>query len=224
MLVEVLGEEFNGVLGCDYFSAYRKYMREFDVLVQFCMAHLIRDVKFLLTLPGREDRAYGQRVRDALRELFAVIHRREKLTAAGFQKALQAAREQVLKAATSRVPATRHVAKSGEAFSPAWRGILPLYDHAGHRPDQQPGRTGDPFCGDRPANHARHAERKGPPLVRADLDGGRHLRPTGSRGLSVLVGLGSSLSLRHFAAFPLACGPVTPSHLPHLQSLCFPAV
>ena len=51
VLVEVLGEEFNGVLGCDYFSAYRKYMREFDVLVQFCMAHLIRDVKFLLTLP-----------------------------------------------------------------------------------------------------------------------------------------------------------------------------
>ena len=84
------------MLGCDYFSAYRKYMREFDVLVQFCMAHLIRDVKFLLTLPGREDQAYGQRVRDALRELFAVIHRREKMTAAGFRKALEAAREQVL--------------------------------------------------------------------------------------------------------------------------------
>ena len=24
---DVLGEELNGVLGCDYFSAYRKYMR-----------------------------------------------------------------------------------------------------------------------------------------------------------------------------------------------------
>jgi formylglycine-generating enzyme required for sulfatase activity len=54
-------------------------MREFDVLVQFCMAHLIRDVKFLLTLPSREDQAYGQRVRNALRDLFAVIHRREKM-------------------------------------------------------------------------------------------------------------------------------------------------
>jgi transposase len=116
VLVEVLGTEFNGVLGCDYFSAYRKYMREFGVLVQFCMAHLIRDVKFLLTLPGREDRAYGQRVRDALRELFAVIHRREKLTAAGFQKALQAARDQVLKVATSRVPATRHSQNLAKRF------------------------------------------------------------------------------------------------------------
>ena len=64
VLIEVLGTEFNGVLGCDYFGAYRKSMRKFGVLVQFCMAHLIRDVKFLLTLPGREDQAYGRRVRE----------------------------------------------------------------------------------------------------------------------------------------------------------------
>ena len=50
VLLEVLGTEFDGVLGCDYFSAYRRYMREFDVLVQFCLAHLIRDVKYLTTL------------------------------------------------------------------------------------------------------------------------------------------------------------------------------
>ena len=49
VLIEVLGRQFNGVLGCDYFSAYRKYMRDFDVLVQFCLAHLIRDLKFLMT-------------------------------------------------------------------------------------------------------------------------------------------------------------------------------
>jgi transposase len=104
VLVEVLREEFNGVLGCDYFSAYRKYMRDCDVLVQFCMAHLIRDVKFLLTLPTPEVQAYGQRVRNALRDLFGVIHRREKLTEAGFQKALQRARERVLAEAATRVP------------------------------------------------------------------------------------------------------------------------
>jgi transposase len=116
VLVEVLGEEFNGVLGCDYFSAYRKYMRECDVLVQFCMAHLIRDVKFLLTLPGREVQAYGQRLRDALRELFGVIHRREKMTAAGFQKALEAAREHVMKAATTRVPDAKHARNLAKRF------------------------------------------------------------------------------------------------------------
>ncbi len=116
VLVEVLGEEFQGVLGCDYFSAYRKYMRECDVLVQFCLAHLIRDVKFLLTLPGREVQAYGQRVRDALRDLFAVIHRREKMTAAGFQKALEAARERVLSVATTRVPSNNHAQNLAKRF------------------------------------------------------------------------------------------------------------
>jgi transposase len=116
VLVEVLGKEFDGVLGCDYFSAYRKYMREFDVLVQFCMAHLIRDVKFLLTLPSRDDRAYGRRLREALRELFCVIHRREQLTTVGFQQALEAARQQVLAAATTRVPDTKHARNLAKRF------------------------------------------------------------------------------------------------------------
>src|SRR3954466_1865546 len=85
VLIEVLGKEFNGVLGCDYFSAYRRYQREFGVLLQFCLAHLIRDVKFLATLPDARDRAYGERLRESLRQLFAVIHRREQPSAAVFQ-------------------------------------------------------------------------------------------------------------------------------------------
>jgi transposase len=116
VLVEVLGQEFNGVLGCDYFGAYRKYMRQSDVLVQFCLAHLIRDVKFLMTLPGREERSYGKRVRTALRELFSVIHRREKMTVAGFQRRLEAAREMVLKAATTRVPQGNHAQNLAKRF------------------------------------------------------------------------------------------------------------
>ena len=34
VLVEVLGKEFDGVLGCDYFSAYHKYMRDFGVVAE----------------------------------------------------------------------------------------------------------------------------------------------------------------------------------------------
>jgi len=79
VLLEVLGDEFEGVLGCDYFSAYRRYMRECNVLVQFCLAHLIRDVKYLTTLPDARDRAYGERLREALRNLFGIIHRRNEL-------------------------------------------------------------------------------------------------------------------------------------------------
>jgi len=97
VLIDVLGREFNGVLGCDYFSAYQKYMKDFDVAVQFCLAHLIRDVKFLLTLTDKVTRNYGQRLLDALRKLFRVIHRREEMTAPQFQRALERARHQVLK-------------------------------------------------------------------------------------------------------------------------------
>jgi transposase len=108
VLIAVLGEEFDGVLGCDYFSAYRRYQREFGVVLQFCLAHLIRDVKFLTTLPDARDRAYGERLREALRRLFAVIHRREELPAVVFQGQLEAARAEVLRNGTQDVPGTKH--------------------------------------------------------------------------------------------------------------------
>jgi transposase len=108
VLIAVLGEQFDGVLGCDYFSAYRRYQREFGVLLQFCLAHLIRDVKFLTTLPDARDRAYGERLREALRQLFAVIHRREQLSATVFQSQLEGARTEVLRCGTRDVPETKH--------------------------------------------------------------------------------------------------------------------
>jgi transposase len=100
VLIETLGREFNGVLGCDYFSAYRKYMREFSVEVQFCLAHLIREVKFLIGLPHERTRVYGERLLEALRQLFRVIHRRDTMTPTGFQRALEQARTDVMNAAT----------------------------------------------------------------------------------------------------------------------------
>jgi len=107
VLVEVLGEEFNGVLGCDYFSAYRKYMGDFNVLVQFCLAHLIRDVKFLVEHPNSKNRAYGRRVLEAVRELFHIIHRREKMSPERFARRLKDAGLELQRQATYRVPSTR---------------------------------------------------------------------------------------------------------------------
>ncbi len=107
VLIEVLGAEFDGVLGCDYFSSYRRYQREFGVMLQFCLAHLIRDVKYLTTLPDARDRAYGEGLREALRSLFAVIHRREGLSATAFQGQLEAARAEVMRRGTREVPETR---------------------------------------------------------------------------------------------------------------------
>jgi transposase len=127
VLIEVLGAEFDGVLGCDYFSAYRRYQREFGVLLQFCLAHLIRDVKYLTTLPDPRDRAYGERLREALRSLFAVIHRREKLTAEVFRKELEAARAEVLRCGIQEVPETkpgRNLAKRFETHGESYFRFL----------------------------------------------------------------------------------------------------
>ncbi len=107
VLIEVLGAEFDGVLGCDSFWAYRRSQREFGVLLQFCLAPLIREVKYLTTLPEARDRAYGERLREAWRRLFAVIHRREELSAPVFQRRLEAARAEVLRCGTRDVPETR---------------------------------------------------------------------------------------------------------------------
>ncbi len=116
MLIEVLGKEFDGVLGCDYFSAYRRYQREFGVLLQFCLAHLIRDVKFLTTLPDLRERAYGERLREALRQLFAVIHQREHLSPKAFQQQLEAARTEVLRCGTQEVPERKHSRNLAKRF------------------------------------------------------------------------------------------------------------
>jgi transposase len=117
VLVDVLGEEFKGVLGCDYFSAYRKYMDDFGVLVQFCLAHLLRDIRFLVEHPNSRNRAYGRRVQQAMREMFAVIHRRDECPADEFTIDLQNAGDELVAQATYRVPSTNEAQNLAERFA-----------------------------------------------------------------------------------------------------------
>lgn len=116
VLLEVLGREFHGVLGCDYFSAYRKYMGECSVHLQFCLAHLLRDVRFLTEHPHSRTRAYGARVLQALRDLFEVIHRREEYAPDAFQVAVQNAGDELWSQAIYRVPATKEARNLEQRF------------------------------------------------------------------------------------------------------------
>jgi len=104
VLIDVLGKEFDGVLGCDYFSAYRKYMKDFNVSIQFCIAHLIRDIRFLITLKDQETKAYGQKLLDEVKNMFKVIHDRENMTPETFTTALEDAKEKITTAALNDVP------------------------------------------------------------------------------------------------------------------------
>jgi transposase len=134
VLLDVLGREFKGVLGCDYFSAYRKYMGECSVQLQFCLAHLLRDVRFLTEHPDSRTRAYGERVLKALRELFEVIHHREEYTPAAFQTALQNAGDELWAQAVYRVPATKEARNLAKRFKKHGEAYLKFITTPGIEP------------------------------------------------------------------------------------------
>lgn len=104
VLIDVLGKEFNGAIGCDYFSAYRKYMKDFNVSIQFCIAHLIRNIRFLTTLADAETKAYGQKLLDEVKNMFKVIHDRGNMTPEAFTAALEHAKQKIMTAALNDVP------------------------------------------------------------------------------------------------------------------------
>ncbi len=67
VLREVLGENFGGAITTDFFSAYISYANEKQ---QFCLAHLIRDIKFLITLPDKNTQVFGEKLLKYFRSLF----------------------------------------------------------------------------------------------------------------------------------------------------------
>ena len=96
VLKRCLGQAFRGIIGCDYYAAYRKFLRETDVRLQLCWAHLIRDVKYLTTLADRATSGYGRRLLDKIKALFRVWHRRGRTPAARWERAAAKTRREVL--------------------------------------------------------------------------------------------------------------------------------
>lgn len=96
VLIDLLGVEFSGVLGCDYFSAYRKFMGQMSGLVQFCLAHLVRDLKFLAEHPQAGTQIYGQGLLRAVGRLFALIHDQVERPAADFLQRMERQKEHII--------------------------------------------------------------------------------------------------------------------------------
>ena len=76
VLRQVLGEVYDGTIVSDFFSAYVSYANR---LQQFCLAHLIRDIKFLTTLPEKPDPRFGRLLLIQFKRLFRFWHVREKI-------------------------------------------------------------------------------------------------------------------------------------------------
>ena len=94
----MLTEAFGGVVGSDYFSAYHKYMSDCGVLVQFCWAHLIRDIRFLAEHPNRSLQIWGNKLLPWVRKLFDTWHRARQMTEARFTCAMDRLRRGFLQA------------------------------------------------------------------------------------------------------------------------------
>ena len=139
VLDQILGTKFCGTLLADYYSAYRKYLRTHPLAeAQFCLAHLIRDVKFLDDLPDQADRQFGLELLAELKALFQLWHARplETETAANqqFRAALIAQGEQIKRVAIEQAPDTTAAKKLARRF----RKHAAQYLRFTHVPDLEP--------------------------------------------------------------------------------------
>jgi transposase len=89
VLEETLGKDFGGIVGADYWGAYRKYARLFDVRVQYCMAHLIREIRFLAEHKVKKLSPWANELLEWLKKMFKTLHRRDKLTAKGYLHSME---------------------------------------------------------------------------------------------------------------------------------------
>lgn len=93
VLKEILGETYGGTIVSDFFGAYIKYA---NALQQFCLAHLIRDIKFLTTLPDKGDQAFGDALLIQFRKLFHFWHQREKIPKEQFKRRMLRIKNRIL--------------------------------------------------------------------------------------------------------------------------------
>lgn len=83
VLEDVLGKNFLGTLTSDFYSAYVKYASPFQ---QYCLAHLIRELKFLTTLPDSVSKKFGIRLLAYMKRLFKLWHSRNSFTPEDWKK------------------------------------------------------------------------------------------------------------------------------------------
>jgi transposase len=93
VLEEILGQTYGGTIVSDFFSAYVKYANK---LQQFCLAHLIRDIKFLTTLPDKNDKDFGDALLMQFKKLFRFWHQRDKIPKDQFDRRMLRIKKRVL--------------------------------------------------------------------------------------------------------------------------------
>lgn len=115
VLIDMLGESFNGIIGCDYYGAYRCYSRLYDIRMQYCLAHLIREIRFLAEHINKRLVRWGKQLLEWLRKLFKTLHNCGNYTLTGYQKRIKTIKEGFL-SRMRRPPDHREAKKLARRF------------------------------------------------------------------------------------------------------------
>ena len=188
VLMNTLGEEFDGILGCDYFSAYRRYMKKVrHPRADSCLAHLIRgcEVSDDAAGPAHEPQLRRSIAGGTEEKLFEGIPSTRATQQGGVSRpAERGARDTIVRLGLSAFP-TRHgqnmakqFRKHGDAYFTfvTTPGVEPTEDNLAER--------GDPLRGDRPAYHAKGTRsEQGRQWSERIWTGDRQLRPAGQVGV-----------------------------------------
>lgn len=96
VLEELVGDDFKGYLNFDYFSANCSFAWNYEIKAQYCWAHLIRDIRFLLKHPDQPTRDWAEQLLDRSRRLFSAWHSRDEMTPNGFERSMNLHRDRFL--------------------------------------------------------------------------------------------------------------------------------
>jgi len=89
VLIDILGKDYSGVITCDYYSANKKFIRLSKALVQYCWAHLVRDIKFLLTLSHKTLKRWAEKLLTILRKIFRLWKTRRSRHFGRYNKSIE---------------------------------------------------------------------------------------------------------------------------------------
>lgn len=78
VLEALLGSDYRGIVGSDFFSAYRKFIRAGQARAAYCWAHLIRDIRYLTTLGDQVIVNWATKLLADAKKLFKAYHSRGK--------------------------------------------------------------------------------------------------------------------------------------------------
>lgn len=96
VLFDILGKDFTGIINSDFYGAYRKFCRLTEAVAQFCMAHLIREIRFLAEMTDKKLSKWGKGLLNTIKKMFNTLHNAEEYTTKGYISVMKRIKDRFL--------------------------------------------------------------------------------------------------------------------------------